>query len=77
MRRTEKEIQDKDSINEILSTALICRVGFSDDEYPYIIPMNYGYNNDALYFHCALDGKKIELLNRTTKFVLKLKNRTK
>lgn len=67
MRRAEKEIQDKKSINEILSSALICRVGFSDDEYPYIVPMNYGFSNHALYFHCALDGKKIELIKQNNK----------
>lgn len=67
MRRTEREIKDKNVINEILSTALICRLAFTGDEYPYIVPLNFGYHNNALYFHCALNGKKIELLKQNNK----------
>jgi len=52
---------------EIVSNSLICRLGIFDDEYPYIVPLNYGYYNNALYFHCASEGKKIELLRKNNK----------
>ena len=67
MRRNDKEVVDRKIINEILSNSLICRIAFFDDEYPYIIPMNYGYRNDSLYFHCAKQGKKIDLINKNNK----------
>lgn len=67
MRRKEKEITDKSLIHEILSTALICRIGFSGEEYPYVVPMNYGYKDNALYFHCALEGNKIDLIKHNNK----------
>ena len=39
-----------------------------DDGYPYIIPMNFGYNyidnRLFLYFHCANEGKKLELISK-------------
>jgi len=67
MRRKDKEIRNETTIMEIVSNSLICRLGIFDDEYPYIVPLNYGYYNNALYFHCASEGKKIELLRKNNK----------
>lgn len=64
MRKKEKEIKDEKTIREILSNSLICRLGIFDDDYPYIVPLNFGYHNNALYFHCAGEGKKIDLLRK-------------
>ena len=33
-----------------------------DGRRPYLITMNYGYRNNTLYFHSALEGRKIEVL---------------
>jgi len=62
MRRKDKEITDKKIIEEILSKSVLCRIAMIDDGRPYIVPLNYGYFNNELYFHSALTGKKIELL---------------
>lgn len=67
MRRKEKEIKDQTGIEKILTSAIICRVAFHDYPYPYIVPMNYGYDNGNLYFHCAQEGKKIDLIKRNNK----------
>ncbi len=67
MRRKEKEIKDRKIIEEILSTSLICRVALFDNECPYVIPMNYGYKKNTLYFHCAPQGKKIDLIKQNNK----------
>lgn len=32
------------------------------DAQPYGVPLNYLYKDDAIYFHCACDGHKIENL---------------
>jgi len=63
MRRKDKEISDRAVIDEILRSCLICRVAFADD-YPYIVPMNYGYHENAFYFHCATEGRKIDLIKK-------------
>ena len=67
MRRKEKEIIDQNIIEEILTNSFICRVAFFDEEYPYIVPMNYGYRDNTLYFHCGLQGRKIDLIKRNNK----------
>lgn len=62
MRRKDREITDQKIIDDILSNSLICRVAMMDGDKPYIVPLNYGYNDNALYIHSAPIGKKIELL---------------
>ena len=67
MRRKDKEIKNKNEIEMILQKAKICRVAFSDDNQPYIVPLNFGYENKILYFHSAKEGKKIEWLKKNNK----------
>ena len=67
MRRNDKKIEDESIIIEILTKSLVCRVGLFDDEYPYVVPMNFGYNGNSLYFHSATKGKKLDLIRRNNK----------
>jgi nitroimidazol reductase NimA-like FMN-containing flavoprotein (pyridoxamine 5'-phosphate oxidase superfamily) len=67
MRRTERKIENEKIINKILSESIVCRIGLFDEEYPYVIPLNYGYKNNALYIHCATEGKKIDLIRKNNK----------
>ena len=67
MRRKERKITDQETINKILSESLICRIALFDDDFPYIVPMNYGFKDNALYFHCATEGKKIDLIQKNNK----------
>jgi uncharacterized protein len=62
MRRNDKEITDKQIIEEILTQSEICRIAMMDGNRPYIVPVNYGYSNGAIYIHGANQGKKIGLL---------------
>jgi nitroimidazol reductase NimA-like FMN-containing flavoprotein (pyridoxamine 5'-phosphate oxidase superfamily) len=64
MRRAEKEITNRREIDSILQKATVCRIGFIDHETPYIVPLNFGYSNNCLYFHSAPKGRKIELLEK-------------
>jgi hypothetical protein len=67
MRRKEQEVTDKSIIDKILTGSEICRVAINDEEYPYIVPMNYGYSDNALYFHSAAAGEKIDLIKKNNK----------
>lgn len=64
MRRKDKEIKDQKLIEEIIKSASVCRLGLSYNDYPYIIPMNYGYSNNCLYFHSAKEGKKLDIIKK-------------
>ncbi|OHE74960.1 MAG: hypothetical protein A2107_14120 [Verrucomicrobia bacterium GWF2_62_7] len=60
MRRTDKEIADRQQIDEIIRGSLVCRVAMAKDNTPYVVPMSFGYDGAAIYLHTAPEGKKIE-----------------
>jgi nitroimidazol reductase NimA-like FMN-containing flavoprotein (pyridoxamine 5'-phosphate oxidase superfamily) len=62
MRRKDKLVSDRLEIEKIISHASVCRLGLCYDNKPYIIPLNFGYNNNCLYFHSANEGKKLDIL---------------
>lgn len=67
MRRKEKEITDRNAIEEVIKTCLVCRLAFNDDDHPYIVPLNFGYEKGVLYFHGAMKGKKLSLLQKNNR----------
>ncbi len=64
MRRAEKEITDPREIDAILSEATVCRIAMIDAGTPYVVPVCFGYEAGALYFHSASRGRKIEALRK-------------
>jgi hypothetical protein len=64
MRLSEREITDQTAIEAIIRTSLVCRLGLSDENRPYIVPLCFGYQDRTLYFHGAKEGKKIDLLRK-------------
>lgn len=64
MRRHEKEITSQGVLEQILWQGQICQLAIPDQPVPYLVPMNYGYGNGILYFHCADRGRKIDLLRQ-------------
>ena len=66
MRRKDKEITDIYGKMAIIAKCKVCRLGLSDNNYPYVIPLNYGYTykNETLtlFFHSAKEGKKIDII---------------
>jgi nitroimidazol reductase NimA-like FMN-containing flavoprotein (pyridoxamine 5'-phosphate oxidase superfamily) len=58
MRRTDKEIINRREIDTVLSKATVCRIGLVDNNVAYIVPLNFDYKNNCLYFHSASLGKK-------------------
>ena len=64
MRRKDREITDINKIFEIVDKCNICRIAMIDGDEPYIVPMNFGFSQKemCLYFHCAREGRKIDIL---------------
>jgi len=67
LRRHEREITDIGEIENIIKKAQVCRLGLVDGDEPYVVPVFFGYEKNALYFHCALEGRKVELIKRNNK----------
>jgi nitroimidazol reductase NimA-like FMN-containing flavoprotein (pyridoxamine 5'-phosphate oxidase superfamily) len=67
MRKVNREIKDNAAIRSIMEEALVCRLGFSDDGAPYVVPMNFGLGENCLYLHCATEGRKLDILRRNNR----------
>lgn len=64
MRRGDKEIRDRGLIDSIIHRSQVCRLGLSDQGQPYVVPLCFGYDGKALYFHCAKEGRKLDILRQ-------------
>jgi uncharacterized protein len=65
LRRKEKEIRDLAEMKAILAGAKYVTVAMCRDDEPYLVTLSHGYDEkrNAIYFHCAREGKKIEVLS--------------
>lgn len=66
MRRKDREIKEISEVLNIVERAKVLRMGLFDREYPYIVPLHYGYEyKDGVlifYAHGAKEGHKIDLI---------------
>ena len=52
---------DKDTLYQIIDEALICQVGFIQNDQPFVIPTIHARINDALVFHGAPASRLLKL----------------
>ena len=68
MRRKDREITNFNEMIEIIKKCDSCVLALNDEGFPYLVPMNFGMdiedNQLYLYFHCAKEGKKLELIQK-------------
>lgn len=64
MRRPEKKISEFSEIEDIIHQSPVCRLAFSDNDIPYIVPMCFGFHKRTLYFHSSPEGRKIDILKK-------------
>jgi len=62
VRRSEREIVDREEVDRILETCAVCRLAMNDRPYPYVVPLHYVYSSDRLYVHSANAGRKLDLI---------------
>ncbi|MEA4870178.1 hypothetical protein SDC9_149295 [bioreactor metagenome] len=66
MRKEMREIKSLEEMMDLLSRCDTIRIGISDADAPYIVPVSFGYETIggriAVYFHGAQAGKRAELL---------------
>jgi len=61
------EIVEMEKIESIILKAKVCRLGLVDGNRPYVVPMSFGYHENALYFHTGKKGGKMEILKRNNR----------
>lgn len=64
MRRKKNEITDPGQMLEIIRNSPVMRLAMCLDETPYVVPLSHGFDGSAIYFHCAPEGLKTDILER-------------
>jgi nitroimidazol reductase NimA-like FMN-containing flavoprotein (pyridoxamine 5'-phosphate oxidase superfamily) len=65
MRRSKKEIKDKEIIVGLLNACHVGRLGtIGKDGCPMVKPLNFAYSDGKIYFHSAKEGEKIDDIKR-------------
>lgn len=76
MRRKDREVVDKEKIRELLDKTKVLHLALFDESFPYIVPLNYGYefssNNLVFYLHSAHEGLKIDLIKKNPNATIEL-----
>jgi len=68
MRRSDREINNRDELIDILQRTETIRLGIHDTPYPYVVPLSFGFEDCdgqiELYIHGAKEGLKHTLLDK-------------
>jgi len=69
LRRKEKEIKDISELKRILAHTQYVTVAMCRGDEPYLATLSHGYDQgkNAIYFHCAQQGKKIDILKANSR----------
>jgi nitroimidazol reductase NimA-like FMN-containing flavoprotein (pyridoxamine 5'-phosphate oxidase superfamily) len=67
MRKSEKEIKDRAQIEDILRRAEVLRIALADGGEPYIVSMNFAYDDGRIYLHSAKEGRKIDMIRKNSR----------
>jgi len=64
LRRKEKKITSREDLIAILGSTKYVTIAMCLNNEPYLVTLSHGYDQDrnCLYFHCAQNGKKIDIL---------------
>lgn len=66
MRRKDREITDMNEIFDMLIRCDTVRIAMQGSEYPHVVPLSFGAElvdgKSVVYFHCAQQGLKLDLL---------------
>ena len=64
MLRKERERSDDAFLQDVLNRAEVVTIAFSDEDGPYVIPVNFVHTHGGICFHCALKGHKLDCMAR-------------
>jgi nitroimidazol reductase NimA-like FMN-containing flavoprotein (pyridoxamine 5'-phosphate oxidase superfamily) len=64
IRRKEKAITEEKQLIQILQNTKYITIAMCRNNNPYLVTISHGYDSEAeaIYFHCASKGKKMEIL---------------
>ena len=67
MRRFKQQLSDEECIRILKEEKRGVLAFAGDDGYPYAVPMNFVYDGEKIFFHCAPEGHKIDAIQACDK----------
>jgi nitroimidazol reductase NimA-like FMN-containing flavoprotein (pyridoxamine 5'-phosphate oxidase superfamily) len=64
MRRADKEFTEPGKLRGVLKETCYMTLAMARDGEPYLVSLSHGYDEErnCLYFHCASEGKKLDIM---------------
>lgn len=62
MRKKNKEIRERAEVEAVLRSAQVLHLALNAAGAPYVVPLSYGFEPGKIYFHCATEGRKLDLI---------------
>lgn len=76
MRKSQRAITDRDEMIKLLASCRTMRLAVNGDGFPYIVPLSYGFKYTdgklKIYFHCAKEGRKTDLIGRDNRVCIEV-----
>lgn len=67
MRRSKQKLSLSESLAILQNGSYGILAVSGDHDYPYTVPLNYVYQSNKLFFHCAKSGHKLEAIANNCK----------
>ena len=76
MNRKDREVTNLKEITEIINSCDTLRLGINNGEYPYVVPLSYGFetvgDKFVFYTHSAMKGLKLDLIKANPKVCVEI-----
>lgn len=57
-------IENREEINEVIRACKTCFVAMSDNDFPYVLPMNFALEGNTIILHSAQEGRMWETMKK-------------
>ena len=78
MRRKDREVTNINEILQIIEKAKVLHLALFDADYPYIVPLHYGYEYTGesliFYMHSAKEGHKLDLIRSNSNVCIEIES---
>ncbi len=67
VRYESRRVSDKNKIDEFLQRARVGHLGMVDNDSPYVVPLNFVWEDGKIYFHGATGGRRNQVIDANPK----------
>lgn len=76
MNRKDREVTGFNEITDMIASCDTLRLGIHNGEYPYVVPLSYGFeavdDKFIFYTHSAMKGLKLDLIKKNPKVCVEI-----